>query len=166
MSAGQLNLGSVLTGIDNEYAQRRKQRLALINQLRAIGAQAEFDLPRVAVIGNQSAGKSSLVEAISGVRCTVLVCRTSDANYYLQINVPRDAGTCTRCPMGCRLSSSTQPWTCQISIRWSSPQKGLQATSSSNKSLARRCTIGRTSSSCSVARKRRCSTRVHSPEIL
>ena len=28
---------SVLTGTDTEYAQRRKQHLALINQLRAIG---------------------------------------------------------------------------------------------------------------------------------
>ncbi|GJE96959.1 Dynamin domain-conaining protein [Phanerochaete sordida] len=99
MSAGQASSGSILTGTDTEYAQRRKQHLALINQLRAIGAQTELDLPRVAVIGNQSAGKSSLVEAISG------------------INVPRDAGTCTRCPMECRLASAAQPWTCQISIR-------------------------------------------------
>lgn len=35
-----------------------------------------------------------------------------------QITVPRDAGTCTRCPMECRLSSSSGSWTCQISIRW------------------------------------------------
>ncbi|KAJ3557530.1 hypothetical protein NM688_g1423 [Phlebia brevispora] len=59
------------------YARHRQEALALINQLRTIGrmrrAQADLDLPRIAVIGNQSAGKSSLVEAISG------------------INVPRDA---------------------------------------------------------------------------
>jgi hypothetical protein len=29
----------------------------LMNQLRAVGAQGELDLPRIAVIGNQSAGK-------------------------------------------------------------------------------------------------------------
>lgn len=36
----------------------------------------------------------------------------------LQINVPRDAGTCTRCPMECRLSNSPDTWSCQIKIRW------------------------------------------------
>lgn len=35
----------------------------------------------------------------------------------MQIKVPRDAGTCTRCPMECRLSSSTGNWSCRISIR-------------------------------------------------
>lgn len=37
--------------------------------------------------------------------------------YFFQISVPRDAGTCTRCPMECRLSHSTSPWQCRISIR-------------------------------------------------
>ncbi|KAI0791138.1 P-loop containing nucleoside triphosphate hydrolase protein [Abortiporus biennis] len=89
-----------ISSVDSGYAKRRKQHLGLINQLRAIGAQADLDLPRIAVIGNQSAGKSSLVEAISG------------------INVPRDAGTCTRCPMECRLAQSSGAWQCQVSIRW------------------------------------------------
>ncbi|KAI0686945.1 P-loop containing nucleoside triphosphate hydrolase protein [Cytidiella melzeri] len=84
---------------DSVYAKRRQAHVSLINQLRAIGAQADLDLPRVVVIGNQSAGKSSLVEAISG------------------ITVPRDAGTCTRCPIECRMSTGPQ-WSCQISIRW------------------------------------------------
>ncbi|GBE86763.1 P-loop containing nucleoside triphosphate hydrolase protein [Sparassis latifolia] len=90
----------LLLSSDSSYAQRCKQVLNLVKNLRAIGAQADLDLPRIAVIGNQSAGKSSLVEAISG------------------ITVPRDAGTCTRCPMECRLSSSSGSWFCQISIRW------------------------------------------------
>ncbi|KAK0503501.1 P-loop containing nucleoside triphosphate hydrolase protein [Armillaria luteobubalina] len=84
---------------DTHYAAKTKDLLGLVNQLHSLGAQRDLDLPRIAVIGNQSAGKSSVVEAISG------------------INVPRDAGTCTRCPMECRLSSSSKPWQCRISIR-------------------------------------------------
>ncbi|KAF7350798.1 Interferon-induced GTP-binding protein Mx2 [Mycena sanguinolenta] len=83
---------------DSEYANQRKELLTLMNQLRSVGAQGELDLPRIAVIGNQSAGKSSVVEAISG------------------INVPRDSGTCTRCPLECRLVSAPE-WACRISIR-------------------------------------------------
>ncbi|KAF9459501.1 P-loop containing nucleoside triphosphate hydrolase protein [Collybia nuda] len=83
----------------SQYAARRKELLALLKQLRATGAEGELQLPRIIVIGNQSAGKSSVVEAISG------------------ISVPRDAGTCTRCPMECRLSGSSGTWSCQISIR-------------------------------------------------
>ncbi|KAF5349459.1 hypothetical protein D9757_012431 [Collybiopsis confluens] len=81
------------------YSARRKELLALVNQMRALGAQNDLDLPRITVIGNQSAGKSSVVEAISG------------------ITVPRDAGTCTRCPMECRLIASSSPWACRISVR-------------------------------------------------
>lgn len=40
----------------------------LINRLRASGIEdLGLPLPKIAVIGNQSAGKSSLIEAISGV---------------------------------------------------------------------------------------------------
>jgi GTP-binding protein EngB required for normal cell division len=40
--------------------------------------QGDIDLPQIAVIGSQSAGKSSLIESISG------------------ITLPRASGTCTR----------------------------------------------------------------------
>ncbi|KAJ7629835.1 P-loop containing nucleoside triphosphate hydrolase protein [Mycena rosella] len=83
----------------SQYALHRKELLALMSQLRSVGAQGDLDLPRITVIGNQSAGKSSVVEAISGIK------------------VPRDTGTCTRCPLECRLSSSTNAWSCRISIR-------------------------------------------------
>lgn len=55
-----------------------------------------MDLPTIAVIGSQSAGKSSLIESISG------------------ITLPRAAGTCTRCPTECRLSYSDQAWKCRV----------------------------------------------------
>ncbi|KAG0664588.1 hypothetical protein C6P46_001184 [Rhodotorula mucilaginosa] len=82
------------------YSKKRRQLVSLIDQLRSAGASTEIDLPRIAVIGNQSAGKSSLVEAISGIK------------------VPRDAGTCTRCPMEIRLRSSPDPWSCRVSLRF------------------------------------------------
>ncbi|CAL1697635.1 unnamed protein product [Somion occarium] len=62
----------------SDYAARTQCLIMLITDLRALGAQADFNLPRIAVIGNQSVGKSSLVEAISG------------------ITLPRASGTCTR----------------------------------------------------------------------
>ena len=76
-----------------------------------------MDLPMIAVIGSQSAGKSSLIESISG------------------ITLPRAAGTCTRypsskissftpgsdvgdrCPTECTLSYSNQPWSCKVALR-------------------------------------------------
>ncbi|KZT74598.1 hypothetical protein DAEQUDRAFT_660676 [Daedalea quercina L-15889] len=95
---------------ENTYIRHRKRLLALIKELRAVGAHTHLDLPRIVVIGNQSAGKSSLIEAISGVK------------------VPRDAGTCTRCPMECRLLSSAGAWSCQISIRWEFHPNGRRRT--------------------------------------
>ncbi|TFK69295.1 hypothetical protein BDN72DRAFT_796685 [Pluteus cervinus] len=90
MSTGELS--------QTTYATRRKDLLAVIDQLRANGSQDELDLPKIAVIGNQSAGKSSIVEAISG------------------ISVPRDGGTCTRCAYECRLSPAAE-WSCVIKLR-------------------------------------------------
>ncbi|KAJ6557856.1 hypothetical protein B0H19DRAFT_1261444 [Mycena capillaripes] len=101
---------------ESQYAQHRKELLALMSHLRSVGAQGELDLLRITVIGSQSAGnhvlssyisdgssisrlKSSVVEAISGIK------------------VLRGAGTCTRCSMECQISSSTSVWPCQISIR-------------------------------------------------
>ncbi|ESK90668.1 hypothetical protein Moror_4132 [Moniliophthora roreri MCA 2997] len=49
-----------------EYAKRAKELIQLNRKIRSLGGVFEFDLPRIAVIGSQSSGKSSLVEAISG----------------------------------------------------------------------------------------------------
>ncbi|KAK4705700.1 hypothetical protein P7C70_g493, partial [Phenoliferia sp. Uapishka_3] len=80
--------------------------MSLINALTASGASLELDVPRIAIIGNQSAGKSSLVEAISGIA------------------VPRDDGTCTRTPYEVQLKSSDLAWSCKISIRTIVDQDG------------------------------------------
>ncbi|ESK90666.1 hypothetical protein Moror_4130 [Moniliophthora roreri MCA 2997] len=81
----------------SEYARRTIQ---LNRQIASLGAGFEFDFPRVAVVGAQSSGKSSLVEAISG------------------INVPRDSGTCTKCPMECTvINDGSDTWSCTIKLK-------------------------------------------------
>ncbi|KAK0441223.1 P-loop containing nucleoside triphosphate hydrolase protein [Desarmillaria tabescens] len=80
-----------------EYARRCREVMELYRALQALGADRLFPtLPKIIVIGGQSTGKSSLVEAVSG------------------INVPRDSGTCTRCPMECTMLSSSSTWSCTI----------------------------------------------------
>ncbi|KAJ6510740.1 P-loop containing nucleoside triphosphate hydrolase protein [Mycena sanguinolenta] len=94
------NSTSSTTISSGDYARRCRDLMTLDKDLRALGANTFFDLPSITVIGGQSAGKSSLVEAVSG------------------INVPRDSGTCTRCPMECVMSSSAEHWCCKISLRF------------------------------------------------
>ena len=79
-----------------------------------IRVQVDIDLPQIAVVGNQSAGKSSLIESISG------------------ITLPRASGTCTRCPTECRLSYSPQPWKCIVSLRITTDAKGQPLGQSKN----------------------------------
>ncbi|KAK0224243.1 P-loop containing nucleoside triphosphate hydrolase protein [Armillaria fumosa] len=84
---------------DRELSQTRRRLLDLMNRMSNTGAQKDIDLPQIAVIGQQSAGKSSLIESISG------------------ITLPRASGTCTRCPTECRLLYSSAPWKCVVSLR-------------------------------------------------
>ncbi|EKM53567.1 uncharacterized protein PHACADRAFT_197992 [Phanerochaete carnosa HHB-10118-sp] len=91
---------------DAQYSSARRKMLDLINRLHATGVQADMDLPLISVIGSQSAGKSSLIESISGIK------------------LPRASGTCTRCPTECRLSSSDNPWQCIVSLRFITDDRG------------------------------------------
>ncbi|KAF7428945.1 hypothetical protein PC9H_008182 [Pleurotus ostreatus] len=86
--------------------QSRRRLLDLLNKLYNTGVQADVDIPQIAVIGSQSAGKSSLIESISG------------------ITLPRAAGTCTRCPTECKLSSSSSDWTCIVTLRFTTDVNG------------------------------------------
>ena len=66
---------------ETSYGDTRRRHNEIVRALRDCGIEKVFRLPKIVVIGNQSAGKSSLLEAISGIK------------------VPRASGTCTRCPM-------------------------------------------------------------------
>jgi len=84
----------------SEYGHSRQKHNEIVKALRDCGIEEVVKLPKIAVIGNQSAGKSSLIEAIS------------------QIKVPRATGTCTRCPMEVILAKGPQDeWHSKVSLR-------------------------------------------------
>ncbi|KAI6014111.1 hypothetical protein PISMIDRAFT_109943 [Pisolithus microcarpus 441] len=91
---------------DPATASQRRAMLDLTNRLRNTGVQRDIDLPMIAVIGNQSAGKSSLIESISG------------------ITLPHSQGTCTRCPTECKLTQADTPWTCVVKLHFITDERG------------------------------------------
>lgn len=76
------------------------QEIITVNQkLKELGIEQTIQLPQICVIGDQSTGKSSLIEALS------------------MIKVPRDTGCCTRCPLEINLikpDDETLPWSCKV----------------------------------------------------
>lgn len=85
---------------DHGLGTAASRAINLMNQLRSCGIEGDIAIPRIAFAGKQSAGKSSLVEALTGVQ------------------LPRNHGTCTRCPI--QVTTTYQPsatWTCKISLR-------------------------------------------------
>ncbi|KAK0229833.1 P-loop containing nucleoside triphosphate hydrolase protein [Armillaria nabsnona] len=106
-SSASPSVGEGGVGLANPALSHSRRRLLdLINRLHSTGAQVDIDLPQIAVIGSQSAGKSSLIESISG------------------ITLPRATGTCTRCPTECRLANSIGTWKCIVSLRFIKDAKG------------------------------------------
>ncbi|KAL9124652.1 MAG: hypothetical protein Q9217_006038 [Psora testacea] len=77
-----------------------KELVQAVQALRHLGVEdLDLPLPKIVVVGDQSTGKSSLIEGMS------------------EIKVPRKAGTCTRCPLEINLTeSSTGIWTCKVSL--------------------------------------------------
>ena len=70
-----------------------------VQKLRQLGVEdLDLPLPKIVVVGDQSTGKSSLIEGMS------------------EIQVPRSAGTCTRCPLEINLSENTSNWSCRVSL--------------------------------------------------
>ncbi|KAH3954238.1 hypothetical protein HBH98_251920 [Parastagonospora nodorum] len=80
-----------------------KDIITTINSLEGLGLQhLKIPLPKIIVIGEQSTGKSSVIEAISGIK------------------TPRSTGTCTRCPLFIKLESPADPaamWSARVTLR-------------------------------------------------
>jgi hypothetical protein len=86
----------------DDLGSSASRAIQLVNKLRAVGAESDIDIPRIAFAGKQSAGKSSLVEALTGIQ------------------LPRSHGTCTRCPIEVTTTriETHEPWSCTIKLRF------------------------------------------------
>ncbi|NXS70567.1 MX protein, partial [Pandion haliaetus] len=84
-----------------QYEKKIRPCIDLIDSLRALGIEEDLALPAIAVIGDQSSGKSSILEALSGVP------------------LPRGNGIVTRCPLELKLKRipATQAWKGKICYR-------------------------------------------------
>ncbi|KAI1782260.1 P-loop containing nucleoside triphosphate hydrolase protein [Ganoderma leucocontextum] len=81
-------------------APGRQRQLDLISKLGETGAGVDVSLPTILVVGSQSSGKSSLIEGTTG------------------ITLPRGTGTCTRCPLECRLRRTQGAWKCSVWLQF------------------------------------------------
>jgi GTPase SAR1 family protein len=98
---GVPHISAMATLSGTVYQSSRKKLNEVLQALCDCGIEQVLPMPKIVVIGNQSAGKSSLIEAIS------------------QIKVPRAQGTCTRCPMEVRLRrGDSKDWKCEVSLRY------------------------------------------------
>ncbi|XP_051269585.1 interferon-induced GTP-binding protein Mx isoform X6 [Dicentrarchus labrax] len=70
-----------MNALNQQYEEKVRPCIDLIDSLRSLGVEKDLALPAIAVIGDQSSGKSSVLEALSGVA------------------LPRGSGIVTRCPL-------------------------------------------------------------------
>ncbi|XP_004466363.1 interferon-induced GTP-binding protein Mx1 [Dasypus novemcinctus] len=84
----RLEKGSEMN-LSSQYEEKVRPCIDLIDSLRALGVEQDLSLPAIAVIGDQSSGKSSVLEALSGVA------------------LPRGSGIVTRCPLVLKLKKLT-----------------------------------------------------------
>ncbi|XP_070758734.1 interferon-induced GTP-binding protein Mx-like [Enoplosus armatus] len=70
-----------MNSLNQQYEEKVRPCIDLIDSIRSLGVEKDLALPAIAVIGDQSSGKSSVLEALSGVA------------------LPRGSGIVTRCPL-------------------------------------------------------------------
>lgn len=70
-----------------------------ISDLRNFGLDHVVELPELVLVGDQSAGKSSLMSALT------------------EVQLPRDQGICTKCPANIKTSPAEEGWTCKVSLQ-------------------------------------------------
>ncbi|XP_072238758.1 interferon-induced GTP-binding protein Mx-like [Leuresthes tenuis] len=90
-----------MNSLNQQYEEKVRPCIDLIDSLRSLGVEKDLALPAIAVIGDQSSGKSSVLEALSGVA------------------LPRGSGIVTRCPLELKMKKSEEgeEWCGKISYR-------------------------------------------------
>ncbi|KAF4121411.1 Dynamin GTPase effector domain [Geosmithia morbida] len=68
-----------------------------LGELQGLGVSHDVPLPELVLVGDQSAGKSSVMSGLAN------------------LDLPRSDGTCTRCPLHIRVSRNSD-WSCRVSL--------------------------------------------------
>uniref|UniRef100_A0A669C4F9 Interferon-induced GTP-binding protein Mx n=1 Tax=Oreochromis niloticus TaxID=8128 RepID=A0A669C4F9_ORENI len=92
---------TIMSTLNQQYEEKVRPCIDLIDSLRSLGVEKDLALPAIAVIGDQSSGKSSVLEALSGVA------------------LPRGSGIVTRCPLELKMKRKKEgeEWTGRISYQ-------------------------------------------------
>lgn len=69
-----------------------------LGEIQQLGVSHKVKLPELVLVGDQSAGKSTLMSGLAN------------------LELPRSEGTCTRCPLHIRVSRRSE-WSCRVSLR-------------------------------------------------
>ena len=87
--------------MDRELVQKQaKPWIAFLDSLQTLGIEEDLPIPQIAVFGDQSSGKSSLLESISG------------------IPFPKGTGLVTKCPTRITMSKceDDSPWSAELHL--------------------------------------------------
>eukprot|EP00854_Cymbomonas_tetramitiformis_P012591 gene12591-14880_t len=92
--------------INDAIATNMRSLLDAIDELRVTGVEQDIPIPQIAVMGDQSSGKSSVLEALSGV------------------HFPRGTGLVTKCAVEVRMKrlQPNEDWNASVSLSWDRPQ--------------------------------------------
>ncbi|OAA69659.1 Dynamin family protein [Cordyceps fumosorosea ARSEF 2679] len=90
--------GSFFQESFRDIAKRLKAFNDALGELQQLGVSHDVQLPELVLVGDQSAGKSSLMSGLA------------------QLDLPRSEGTCTRCPLHIRVSMNPE-WSCRVWLR-------------------------------------------------
>uniref|UniRef100_A0A667YE60 Interferon-induced GTP-binding protein Mx n=1 Tax=Myripristis murdjan TaxID=586833 RepID=A0A667YE60_9TELE len=98
-------LSHMYNTLNQQYEEKVRPCIDLIDSLRSLGVEKDLALPAIAVIGDQSSGKSSVLEALSGVA------------------LPRGSGIVTRCPLELKMKRTTEGETWQGTITYTAKKQ-------------------------------------------